>query len=223
MEATPTALCHFAFARFTRDYWALVERDRAERADAWLSDLRRGARNVDVYQVFPAASDADLCIWSSVEADTPDAAAVFFEAFTRVCASMRQFVEMSGMLWGYAKRSQYSGATRSAQALDPFATERPRYLIVYPFVKTTEWYLKSREERQQLMNDHMRIGKKYTDISQLLLYSFGLQDQEFVPVYAVDSLERFSELVAELRGSEGRAYTARDWPVRVGYGPLPSR
>lgn len=64
-----------------------------------------------------------------------------------------------------------------------------------------------------MMNDHIRIGKQYTDVSQMLLYSYGLQDQEFVVVYEMDCLERFSELVAELRSSPGRAFTLRDTPV----------
>jgi len=217
--AETTALCHFAFVRFTRDYWKLTDADRDDRRDLWLSDLARAARTIDVYQIFPAADDADVCVWCCVEAGPEDAAARFFDAFTRACAPMRPYIEFTSILWGYAKRSQYSSATRSAQALDPFATDRGQYLVVYPFVKTTEWYLKSREERQQIMNDHMRIGKQYPEISQLLLYSTGLQDQEFVPVYTMDRLECFSDLVAELRGSEGRRYTLRDWPVRVGWRP----
>jgi len=215
-----TALCHFAFVRFTREYWALPAADRDARLDAWIADLRRSAHTVDVYYVFPAARDADVCVWSSEVAGGQDTAARFFAAFQRACAPLRAYAEFADILWGYTKPSQYSSATRSAQALDPFGRERPRYLVVYPFVKTADWYLKSREERQQIMNGHIRIGKQYPDISQLLLYSVGLQDQEFVPVYAMDSLERFSELVAELRGTEARRFTERDWPLRVGYGPI---
>lgn len=217
MQENATALCHFAFFRYTREYWLLDDADRSERTDLWIADLSRAACKVDVYDVFPATDDSDLCIWSSVEADEPDAAARFFASFSRACVPMRPFVNVSGILWGYTKRSQYSSASRSAQALDAFGNHRPRYLVIYPFVKTVDWYLKSREERQQVMNEHIRIGKQYTDISQLLLYSVGLQDQEFVAVYAMDRLERFSELVAELRGTEGRKYTQRDWPLRVGW------
>ncbi|MGH7443847.1 MAG: chlorite dismutase family protein, partial [Longimicrobiales bacterium] len=115
-------------------------------------------------------------------------------------------------LWGYSRPSQYSAARRSAQALDPEAP-RHTYLVIYPFTKTTEWYLTPRDERQAMMSDHIRIGKQYTDVAQMLLYSYGLQDQEFVVVYEMDCLERFSELVAELRASPGRAYTLRDTPL----------
>jgi len=71
----------------------------------------------------------------------------------------------------------------------------------------------SREVRQGMMNEHIRIGKQYPEILQLLLYSFGLQDQEFVVVYETPDLSRFSDLVYELRDSEARRYTLRDTPL----------
>ena len=87
--------------------------------------------------------------------------------------------------------------------------------MIYPFSKTTEWYLMSREARQGLMNEHIRIGKLYEDIAQLLLYSFGVQDQEFVVVYETDDLMHFSDLVNDLRGTEVRRYTLRDTPLHT--------
>jgi chlorite dismutase len=66
------------------------------------------------------------------------------------------------------------------------------------------------------MSEHMRIGKQYTDVQQLLLYATGLQDHEFVVAYETPDLARFSQLVAELRGTEARRFTKNDTPVRVG-------
>jgi len=126
----------------------------------------------------------------------------------------RHLIDIKDSLWGFTRPSQYSKA-RSKQEIDPFAQERKPYLIIYPFSKTTEWYLMSREARQGMMNEHIRIGKQYDDISQLLLYSFGLQNQEFVVVYETDELARFSDLVNELRDTEGRRYTLRDTPLHT--------
>jgi chlorite dismutase len=64
-----------------------------------------------------------------------------------------------------------------------------------------------------MMNEHIRVGKQYPEITQLLLYSFGLQDQEFVVVYETDDLVQFSDLVNELRSSDARRYTERDTPL----------
>ena len=126
----------------------------------------------------------------------------------------RQWIDLKDSLWGFTRPSQYSKA-RSKQEIDPFAETRKPYLIIYPFSKTTEWYLMSREARQGMMNEHIRIGKQYEDISQLLLYSFGLQNQEFVVVYETDDLARFSDLVNELRDTEARRFTLRDTPLHT--------
>jgi chlorite dismutase len=68
-----------------------------------------------------------------------------------------------------------------------------------------------------MMNEHIRIGKQYEDITQLLLYSFGVQDQEFIVVYETDDLPHFSDLVNELRGVDGRRYTLRDTPLHTAF------
>ena len=108
----------------------------------------------------------------------------------------------------------YSKAKKSAQVLDPFEMDmRKTYFTIYPFTKTTEWYLKTREERQEMMNEHIRIGKQYAEITQLLLYSFGIQDQEFIVAYEMENLPLFSDLVYELRGSVARLYTLIDTPI----------
>jgi chlorite dismutase len=117
-------------------------------------------------------------------------------------------------LWGYTGKSTYSKA-RSTQEIDPFGGERTTYLIVYPFVKTKDWYLMEADARQSMMNEHIRLGKQYTAIKQLLLYSFGLQDQEFVVVYETDDLPLFSELVYDLRSTEARRFTERDAPLQT--------
>jgi chlorite dismutase len=112
--------------------------------------------------------------------------------------------------------SEYSRAAKSAQEIDPFASERQPYLVMYPFTKTAEWYLLGRETRQGMMNEHIRIGKQYRDIKQLLLYSFGLQDQEFVVVYETDDMSLFSKLVYDLRDTQARRYTRSDTPLHTG-------
>jgi chlorite dismutase len=86
---------------------------------------------------------------------------------------------------------------------------------MYPFTKTDSWYQHSREERRDMMMEHIKIGKQFEDITQLLLYSTGLQDQEFVVVYETQNLLRFSSLVTELRSTAGRPYTLRDTPLHT--------
>lgn len=91
--------------------------------------------------------------------------------------------------------------------------ERARYLIVYPFTKTDEWYRLSREARQGMMNEHIRVGHDFPQVRQLLAYSTGLDDQEFIVAYETDDLTVFQDLVTALRETDARRYTLRDQPI----------
>jgi chlorite dismutase len=116
---------------------------------------------------------------------------------------------------GLIRDSQYvTKPTSQEQSL--FTGERSRYLIVYPFTKSTEWYLSSREVRQGSMNEHMKVGHTYPQVRQLLAYSFGLDDQDFLVAYETDDLEAFSGLVRDLRGTDSRRSTVRDTPILLG-------
>jgi chlorite dismutase len=195
---------------FTDAYWSLNKEAKSSFHKDWLAGLCSAARTVDIFQ--NTDSKADLLVWCALEADDPKNASNFFGKVAQVTTPYRQFIRPVDSLWGFTRPSQYT-KTRSAQEIDPFAETRMKYLVMYPFAKTADWYLMSREVRQGMMNEHIRIGKQYEDIKQLLLYSFGLQEQEFVVVYETENLPRFSDLVNELRDTEARRYTLQDTPV----------
>jgi len=182
---------HYALISFKDAYWTLSTKEREEFHKNWLNGLCIAAQKVDIFQA--TESGIDLIVWCALPADGKQDAAAFFEKFALANNAYRHLIDIKDSLWGFTRPSQYSKA-RSKQEIDPFAQERKPYLIIYPFSKTTEWYLMSREARQGMMNEHIRIGKQYDDISQLLLYSFGLQNQEFVVVYETDELARFGFL-----------------------------
>ena len=211
-EETPRTLNHFALFAFKEAYWTLTADARIDFHRDWLAGLRAAAKKANIYQ--PTESGVDLIVWSALPAEDPPAAARFFDCYAKANNPYRQYLQSVRSLWGFTRPSQYT-KTRSSQEIDPFAETRKRYLVIYPFVKTTNWYLMSREARQGMMNEHIRIGKQYEDITQLLLYSFGVQDQEFIVVYETDDLPRFSDLVNELRSTDGRRYTQRDTPLHT--------
>jgi len=160
------------------------------------------------YTTLGLKTGADLMLWW--KADTPDVAQ---ELTSRLLLTgFGQYCEIAHSLWGITRPSVYTKRrTAQEQAID--IPTRLRYLVVYPFSKTNEWYLMSRDARQGLMNEHMRIGHEYDDVRQVLLYSTGLDDQEFVVAYETDDLERHHQLVVALRSTEARRYTLRDTPI----------
>jgi chlorite dismutase len=114
------------------------------------------------------------------------------------------------------KRSMY------IDKLDPFHTVESRthiipgkrkYLFVYPFVKTRDWYLLPLPERQEIMDGHIKVGNKYPSVKLNTTYSFGLDDQDFVVAFESDEPKDFLDLVMELRETQSSKYTQRDTPI----------
>ncbi|MFL5819377.1 MAG: chlorite dismutase family protein [Solirubrobacteraceae bacterium] len=106
------------------------------------------------------------------------------------------------------KESEYSNESR--------LEVRPahgRYLFVYPFVKTREWYGLPGEERYRIMQEHIRIGREYPSVDLNTSYSFGLDDQEFVVAFETDEPADFLDLVQRLRTTQASRYTLRDTPT----------
>ena len=110
----------------------------------------------------------------------------------------------------YVDKHSHPGQENSRTHIIP---GRTKYLFIYPFWKTIEWYLLPMPERQKMMDVHIAIGHKYPDIKINTSYSFGLDDQEFVVAFEGDDPHAFMDLVMELREIQGRKYTLKDTPI----------
>lgn len=190
--------------------WRRLPRSERRRSARELAGACAGGRDVTTltYSGIGLEAGTDLLLWSlgpSLDALEERAAAALRTGLGGWASARESFV---GRLAGspYVRRP----ADR-APAL--FAGTGGRYLVVYPFTKTDEWYRLSQEARQGIMNEHMRIGRGFPQVRQLLATSFGLGDQDYVVAYETDDLSAFSALVRALRGTEGRRATARDTPV----------
>jgi chlorite dismutase len=153
----------------------------------------------------------DLLLWRmapSVEALEESAAGL-------LRAGLGRWLSVSHSLVGRIGPSQYvRKPTEQERSL--FTGDRSKYLIVYPFTKSTDWYLLSKEARQGVMNEHMRVGHDYPMVRQALAYSFGLDSQDFVVAYETDDLVAFGDLVRALRSTESRRSTVTDTPILLG-------
>ncbi len=112
------------------------------------------------------------------------------------------------------KRSQYLiNGEMHAESRTKLRPGGQKYIFIYPFWKTRAWYLLPLEERQRLMNEHIRIGQAYPRVKLNTTYSFGIDDQEFVVAFETNYPEDFLDLVQQLRETEISPYTLRDTPI----------
>lgn len=164
------------------------------------------------YSTVALRPDTDFLLWRI--AYSPD----HFQAHAQAINKSRlgAYLHTPHSFVSMTKRSVY------VDKLDPFHTPESRthiipgkrkYLFVYPFVKTRDWYLLPLEKRQEIMDAHIRVGNKYPTVKLNTSYSFGLDDQEFVVAFETDEPKDFLDLVMELRETQSSKYTLRDTPI----------
>ncbi len=110
------------------------------------------------------------------------------------------------------KASEYTSARRARKVVPKGSP----YLVVYPFVKVRPWYALTPEHRQQAMDEHIEIGRRFPTIHNHTTYSFGIDDQEFMTAFECEEPADFLELMLTLRETEASRYTERDTPIFVG-------
>ena len=167
---------------------------------------------VKTYSTVGTRGDCDLLVWRASDR---------LESFQEMQAEMLR-TELGGFLHtpysflAMTKRSQYierhrhEGQDGARLVLKPSGA---KYLFVYPFVKTRDWYLLPKEKRQEIMNVHIEIGNRFPSVKLNTTYSFGLDDQEFVVAFETDEPADFLDLVMALRETESSRYTLRDTPI----------
>ncbi|MEA2126904.1 MAG: hypothetical protein QOI80_3686, partial [Solirubrobacteraceae bacterium] len=126
-------------------------------------------------------------------------------------------LQQAGLMSWMTTPYSFLALTKESEYSDESRLEvRPahgKYLFVYPFVKTREWYLLDSKERWRIMQEHINVGREYPSVDLNTSYSFGLDDQEFVVAFETDEPRDFMDLVQQLRTTESSRYTKRDTPT----------
>jgi hydrogen peroxide-dependent heme synthase len=94
--------------------------------------------------------------------------------------------------------------------------EPKKYVVIYPFVRTADWYLMPRGERAQLLREHGDMGREFPDILANTTSGFGLADWEWILAFEADELSSLVDCMRRLRDAEARRYTKDDTPFITG-------
>ncbi|MDF2790046.1 MAG: chlorite dismutase [Neobacillus sp.] len=91
------------------------------------------------------------------------------------------------------------------------------YLCFYPFIRTPEYYLLPKWEREAIIRDHGILGHEFVPgILTNGVHSFGLGDFEWLLSFETDDLGLLVDCVRRLRDSKARLFTQHEWPFIVG-------
>jgi peroxiredoxin len=161
------------------------------------------------YSTVGLRADADLLMW--LVSPSVDAAQDAIVRFRRT--GLGRALELTWSFVGVVKPAEFT-----ADHAPAFVKGEPpkKYLSVYPFVRTPEWYLLPREERARLLADHGVMGREFPDVLANTTSAFGIGDWEWILAFEADQLDRIVDCIRRLREAEARRYTKEEVPFVTG-------
>lgn len=188
----------------------------------WMADLAKSesakeVRNIleglpikhRLYSNLGLRDDSDFMLWLMAE-NIDDIQTAVSKLYSTVFG---KYITPSRTYLSCTRPSTY---VRDAKECGFVAGDEPKkHVIVYPFTKTRKWYLLPQEKRQEIMDEHIRVSKKYPQIVLNTTYSFGIHDEDFMLAFEVDDIRDFQDLIMELRETEVSKYVKNDIPMIV--------
>ena len=197
---------------FVGDAGALEETERKAAAEEVEELFATWADRVQVrgaYVTTGFRADADLLFWWV--ATSPDDLQDLLIAFQRTAAG--SILEVTWSFMGVHRPPEVAKDHVPAfmKGDGPL-----KYLNVYPFVRTPEWYLIPADERAALLRDHGGTGREFPGVLANTTSGFGLGDWEWILAFEADELTEIVDCIRALRNTDARRFTKEEIPFVTG-------
>jgi len=198
--------------------WAVLRRDPerpvTESDVTELADIRElieagGVTVRGFYDVSGLRSDADLMIW--MHGDSA-------EDLQRDLRRLRRTELLKNLLPTWNAMAVHRDAEFNRAHVPGFlrGIEPKQWLVVYPFVRSYDWYLLPEEDRSRMLRDHGRKGAAFTDVVANTVAAFALGDYEWVLPMEADQLTDLVDMMRDLRYTEARLHVREEVPFFTG-------
>ena len=206
----PTTYLNFSFYKVDSKWRWLndIGKDEAAKEFSSLIDVANTKMKVRTYSTVGLRKESDFMLW--IISDSIEKIQILTsKVYTTV---LGKYIDVSEVYLSAARPSIYSNKTTPGFMEDELPL---KYNIVYPFIKSREWYLLPYEKRNEMMKEHINVGRKFPQIRLNTSYSFGIGDQDFMLAFETDNLMDFQELIIKLRETQVSRYIVRDTPMIV--------
>jgi chlorite dismutase len=169
-----------------------------------------------VYDLAGMRADADFMIWW--HADNVEALQAAYADLRRTTALGRVLAPF----WSQVALHRPAEFNKSHLPAFVAGEDARRYVCVYPFVRSLDWYLLPDAERRQMLADHGMRAREYPDVRANTVPAFALGDYEWILAFEGDELDRIVDLMRHLRATEARRHVRQEVPFFTGPRVQPS-
>ena len=200
---------NFSFFKIDPKWRWMADLAKEESARELKNIMENSPVKIRTYSTLGLRDDADFLIWFMSESLED-----IQEAISKIYLTVvGKYITPSRVYLSSTRQSMYAKKNRTHSFVG--GLEAKRYTVVYPFIKTREWYLLSLEQRKQMMDEHISVSEKYPQVELNTTYSFGIHDQDFMLAFESDDLNVFQDLIMDLRGTKVSAFVKVDTPMIV--------
>lgn len=200
---------NFSFFKIDPKWRWMADLAKEESAKEVEQVLRNSKIKCRTYSTLGLRDDAEFLLWFASES-IEEIQAIISKIYTTVFG---KYITPSHVYISSTRPSIYAKTGKIPSFVD--GAEPKNYVIVYPFIKTREWYLLPLEQRKVMMDEHITVGHKYPQVTLNTTYSFGIHDEDFMLAFETDDLHAFQDLIMELRETKVSRYIAKDTPMIV--------
>lgn len=129
--------------------------------------------------------------------------------------NLGSFLETADNYLSITKKMMFLPANEDTNSEDRYHVKAgaKKYHFVYPCAKHSDWYDKSGEERDALVEENFMVGKRFDNIKIHMTHAFGFSEQEFIISFETDEPKDFLALAEELRQTSASKFTMRGMPI----------
>lgn len=165
------------------------------------------------YDVSGFRADADLMVWTL--ADNPEALQEAYRKMTAIgtCHGQPALLEP---VWSAISRHLPAEFNESHMPACWGGFAPRKYMTVYPFVRSWDWYYLPKARRNAILKEHGQNGAEFNDVAVSTLAAFALGDYEWTVTLEADKLDRVMGVLRKQREVEARLFVRVDTPFYTG-------
>lgn len=204
---------NFIFFRVNPE-WRKLDAEKKKAYKAEFEEVYDGYRNellLFSYSLVGFDSKADLMFWrigNSLDTIQEMTAKLYRTEFG-------SFLETTDNYLAVTKKMMFIAPEENANTEDRYHVKagEKKYHFVYPCAKSRDWYDKTGEERENLIEENFMVGAKFRTIKIHMTHAFGFSEQEFVIGFETDEPKDFLALAEEMSQTPASKFTMRGTPI----------
>ena len=162
-----------------------------------------------VYDVSGMRDHADLMVWL-----TGDEADVLQEAVRKI--RRQPLLGGTRQVWNAMGVHRDAEFTRNHAPSYARGIAPEKWVCVYPFVRSYEWYYMNAERRAEMLKNHGMKAREYPQVLANTIACFGLNDFEWLLALEAPELVDLVDLMREFRNTEARLHVREETPFYTG-------